>query len=618
MNVYPHYAYHYSTVTTQKQVLSNILLRPIIYSMKSLLKIAGMVKHTKARLVIAALLSILYAGINVVWPYFTKWIIDTAPSLVLNKPLSQVIPLVLIITAIMIAVGLLLAATETLNWWYSERTYHVVESELYKATFTKTQSLPISYFEENLSGSLQQKIYSGISSVTSWIIMTSQNLLEPSFVILFATVLIFINNPVVGVLTILSEILYVVDFLHSNKKSKPINEKANINTEQLNGKIAETFSHSTTIRTLSAEDSFKSKLFSLITKHRNIENDRSNLWGLSIGRRTVLMRTTFFISIGIMLFSLSQGKTTTGGILLIIIFLTQIQSQLMFFSRYLTATAENESRAKRLLDFLELKPEFEDQPNAEQISQIDTFAFDNVGFTYPKTERNAVKNINISLTQGRTIALVGPSGVGKSTITKLLLRFYEPSTGKITFNNIAAEEFTSDSIRRRIAVVMQDIALFNTTIIENLQIAKPGATEAEIQKAAKLAHAEEFITKLPKGYNTLVGERGVKLSGGQKQRIAIARAILKNPDIIILDEATSALDSESEKLVQDSLKKLLKNRSALIIAHRLSTVRHADEILVLQKGTVVERGTHEELMKNKTGLYKKLVDMQSATGKVEL
>ncbi len=213
---------------------------------------------------------------------------------------------------------------------------------------------------------------------------------------------------------------------------------------------------------------------------------------------------------------------------------------------------------------------------------------------------------------------MGPSGVGKSTITKLLLRFYEPTSGKIIFNETDANQYTSDSIRKKIAVVMQDIALFNTSIRENLQIAKPSATEKEIKKAARLAHADEFITKLPKGYDTLVGERGVKLSGGQKQRIAIARAILKNPDIIILDEATSALDSESEKLVQDSLKKLLKDRSAIIIAHRLSTVRHADEILVLQKGTILQHGSHEELMKDKTGLYKKLVDMQSATGKVEL
>lgn len=586
--------------------------------MKSLLKIAGLVKHTRMRLAIAALLSIAYAGINVVWPYFTKWIVDTAPSLVVGKSISQVVPLVLFITLVMVLVGTILAIIETFNYWYTERTYNLVESELYKTTFAKTQSLPISYFEENLSGSLQQKIYSGISSVTSWIMMTSQNLLEPIFVMLFATILVFINNPVVGIITLISEVLYVMDFLHSNKRVKPINKKANIYTEQMNGKIAETFSHSTTIRTLSAENIFKTKLFGLITQYKQIEDNRSNLWGLSIGKRTILMRTTFFISIGIMLFSLSQGKTTTGGILLIIIFLTQIQGQLMFFSRYLTATTENESRAKRLLEFLELNPEFEDRDDAKELAQIDSFSFYKVGFIYPKTKREAVKNLNIELQQGKTIALVGPSGVGKSTITKLLLRFYEPTSGKIIFNETDANQYTSDSIRKKIAVVMQDIALFNTSIRENLQIAKPSATEKEIKKAARLAHADEFITKLPKGYDTLVGERGVKLSGGQKQRIAIARAILKNPDIIILDEATSALDSESEKLVQDSLKKLLKDRSAIIIAHRLSTVRHADEILVLQKGTILQHGSHEELMKDKTGLYKKLVDMQSATGKVEL
>ena len=228
-----------------------------------------------------------------------------------------------------------------------------------------------------------------------------------------------------------------------------------------------------------------------------------------------------------------------------------------------------------------------------------------------------IREIDFDLKQGSTIALVGPSGVGKSTITKLLLRFYAPTHGEIMINGQNIDYFTQDSIREHMAIVMQDVMLFNANVMENIRIARPSATESEIIAASRKAHAHEFIEELSKKYNTLVGERGIKLSGGQRQRIAIARAMLKNPDLIILDEATSALDSQSEQQVQAGLRELLKGRMAVVIAHRLSTVRHADEILVMEKGRIVERGNHTDLIKL-NGLYKKLFDLQSTTGKIEL
>jgi ABC-type multidrug transport system fused ATPase/permease subunit len=368
---------------------------------------------------------------------------------------------------------------------------------------------------------------------------------------------------------------------------------------------------------MSIEQTMRQKLFTLINKGRGANDNINDVWAKSITRRVLLNRTVVFLSIGIMLYSLSTGKMTTGTILLVILYLQQIQSNLMFFSRYLTATAQNESRATRLVQFLETKPGFDDNPEAAELEQLQSIEFDKVTFDYKGGKRGAVKNISFSLYAGKTVALVGPSGVGKSTLTKLLLRFYEPTKGDITINKQDASAYTAESIRQHIGMVMQDVALFNATILENLQIANANATESQIIAAARQAHAHEFIRELPKGYKTLVGERGVKLSGGQKQRVAIARAILKNPQLIVLDEATSALDSESERLVQDGLQQLMQGRSALIIAHRLSTVMHADEILVLQKGTIVERGNHAKLIRY-NGLYKKLFEMQSASGKIKL
>lgn len=240
--------------------------------------------------------------------------------------------------------------------------------------------------------------------------------------------------------------------------------------------------------------------------------------------------------------------------------------------------------------------------------QID---FKNVSFHYPSREDiHVLKEISFSVAADQQIALVGPSGAGKSTIVSLLLRLYNPTHGSILFDGKAATSFPLSALRSQMAVVPQDVFLFGGTIRENIAYGKPGATDEEIIHAAKQANAWEFIERIPQGLDTIVGERGIQLSGGQRQRIAIARAVLKNPRILILDEATSALDSESERLVQDALEKLMEGRTSIVIAHRLSTVRQADKIIVLDQGHIVEQGTHHELIRVNGGLYRNLSEMQ--------
>jgi ABC-type multidrug transport system fused ATPase/permease subunit len=237
--------------------------------------------------------------------------------------------------------------------------------------------------------------------------------------------------------------------------------------------------------------------------------------------------------------------------------------------------------------------------------------FENVRFAYPgRPELQVLKDINITARSGQQIAIVGPSGAGKSTIVSLLLRFYEPQSGQILFDGLPATEIPLNQLRGQMALVPQDVLLFGGTIYENIGYGKPEATREEVEEAARKANAAEFIQRFPEGYETVVGERGVKLSGGQRQRIAIARAILKDPTILILDEATSSLDSESESLVQDALYNLMKDRTSFVIAHRLSTIRNADQILVLEHGEIKERGTHSELIQIENGLYKSLSKLQ--------
>jgi ABC-type multidrug transport system fused ATPase/permease subunit len=235
----------------------------------------------------------------------------------------------------------------------------------------------------------------------------------------------------------------------------------------------------------------------------------------------------------------------------------------------------------------------------------------NLSFSYPsRSEEEVLHDINVQISENQLVALVGPSGAGKSTLTSLLMRLHDPTRGEIWFDGKRSQDIPLSVLRKQIALVPQDIFLFGGTIRENIGYGKPGADDKEIYEAARKANAMEFIDRFPEEMDTLVGERGTQLSGGQRQRVAIARAVLKDPKILILDEATSSLDSESERLVQDALEKLMKGRTSIVIAHRLSTIRKADQILVLDQGSLVEKGTHEELLNLPSGIYRNLSELQ--------
>ena len=266
---------------------------------------------------------------------------------------------------------------------------------------------------------------------------------------------------------------------------------------------------------------------------------------------------------------------------------------------------------ERFLKIIDTKPEIQDAKNAETLQNVKgDIHFENVCFSYNE-EKDILKDVNIKIPAGKTVALVGPSGGGKTTFCSLIPRFYEATSGRITVDGKDIKGLSQTSLRNAIGIVQQDVYLFYGNIKENIAYGNPDATDEEIVEAAKKANIHDFIMSLPQGYETYVGERGVRLSGGQKQRISIARVFLKNPPILILDEATSALDNESERYIQHSLDELAKNRTTLVIAHRLSTIRNADEILVLTQEGIAERGSHEELMEI-DNVYARLYNMQFA------
>ncbi|MDZ7649830.1 MAG: ABC transporter ATP-binding protein [Cytophagales bacterium] len=280
------------------------------------------------------------------------------------------------------------------------------------------------------------------------------------------------------------------------------------------------------------------------------------------------------------------------------------------FSNGITSLQRGTASAKRIFSLIDEKPVIHNKPGAIELKSFEKgIEFKNVNFAY-ETER-VLKNINLTIEKGKTLALVGPSGGGKSTLADLVPRFYDPIDGEVQIDGVSLTDYELESLRSHIGVVTQESILFNDTIFNNIAFGMPHISEESVVQAARIANAHDFIMQTENGYQTLIGERGSKLSGGQRQRLSIARAVLKNPPILILDEATSALDSESERLVQEALFNLMKNRTSIIIAHRLSTIQHADEIVVIQDGEVTERGTHDQL-NSKDGLYRKLVTIQTA------
>src|SRR3989338_1098521 len=336
-------------------------------------------------------------------------------------------------------------------------------------------------------------------------------------------------------------------------------------------------------------------------------------WYFNHGIESIQAVLMIFINFIVFYFSIqlwAEGTLSVGDFVLIQGYLTELFRQLLNFGRIIRRLYEQFADAEEMVEILEIPFEVSDSPHAKPIAiQHGKVEFKHVGFSYGG-DKGVLKNFSIKINPSEKVALIGPSGGGKSTITKLILRLFDVEKGKILIDGEDIAHVTQESLRRQVALVPQDPILFHRTLMDNIRYGRLEASDEEVFAAAKMAHCHEFIQTFPKKYQTYVGERGVKLSGGERQRIAIARAILSNAKILILDEATSNLDSESERLIQDALRNLMKQKTTFVIAHRLSTIVNMDRIVVLDGGKIVEEGSHPLLLRKKDGLYRRLWDLQ--------
>lgn len=482
---------------------------------------------------------------------------------------------------------------------------------LRKTVFSKVMDMHLGFFNNERKGDIISKVSSDVQVVQFTVTNTLQVVFKEPVQLLFY---VFVLFSISVKLTLFSLLVIPVCGLIISKIVKRLKQQATeahesfakmigFLDEALSGvKIIKAFN--ATQRTkdkFDAENRFYSNLNRKMVRRQQLASPVSQALGVTVVVMIVLYG-------GALVISGSQEFTASDFIMYIAIF-SQVMQPVKALSDSFSGIHSGIAAGERVLALIDNKPELKDREDAIDLKTFNSnITFNQVCFSHGDTP--ILKNITLEIPKGKTIALVGPSGGGKSTLMDLIPRFHDPASGTITIDGIPYSQLKTDSIREKIGTVNQESFLFNDTIFNNIAFAKPDATEEEVVAAAKIANAHDFILNTENSYQTFVGDRGNRLSGGQRQRICIARAVLANPPIMLLDEATSALDTESEKLVQDALNKLMQNRTSVVIAHRLSTIQHADHIVVIDKGEVAESGTHTELL-NHNGVYQRLIAMQS-------
>ena len=482
-------------------------------------------------------------------------------------------------------------------------------------TYNRMQNMDMAFFENQASGNLTSILNDDVNQLERFLNVGANDIIQVVVSVIGVGAIFFYISVKIAVFAFLPIPLIIFGAFFFQRKAQPRYSEVRRQTGILATAISNKIMGIATIKSFTREDKELDHLSKLSSDYQKANKEAIKISAAFTPIIRMAILTGFLATFIIGGFDALDGVITVGAYGMLV-FLTQ---RLLWPFTSLAITMDLYERAmasvRRILDLLETPIKIIDKDITKTADMSQNINFDLVRFSYASNSQVVLSDINISIEKSKVTAFVGQTGSGKSTLMKLLLRFYSPTSGSITIDNTNIEDIKINDLRQSIGLVAQDIFLFDGSIKDNIAYGKDNPTDKEIQQAAKLAEAEEFINALPQNYQTLVGERGMKLSGGQRQRISLARAILKNPAILILDEATSAVDNETEAAIQKSMQKIAKNRTLLVIAHRLSTIVNADIIYVLDKGKIVESGTHDKLLHNKE-IYFKLWNIQ--TGNTEI
>lgn len=569
-------------------------------------KLASYYKPYKSLFWADMFFAMLGAAVTLIIPLLVRYITGT----VVELPIQESTKIIIKIGIIMIAMVALECFCNFFITYYGHVMGAKIEHDMRNEIFGHYQKLSFAFYDNQKVGHLLSRITSDLFDITELLHHGPEDVVISTIKLVGAFVILLMVNVKLALVAMGIVVVMLLYAVSLNKRMKSAFKENRARIADINSQIEDSLSGIRVVKSFSNEETEMNKFQAgndRFVASKKMTYKYMATYNSGMGAFSTLI-TVGSLIMGALL--MASGELTSADLVTFLLYISNFTEPVKKLVNFTEQFQNGYSGYERFLEIMSIAPDIKDEPDAVSIDIAKgDIEFDHVTFHYEENKENVLSNVNLKVKQGEYVALVGSSGAGKTTLCSLIPRFYDVTDGSVKLDGMDVRKLKLKDLRRQIGIVQQDVYLFAGTVMDNIRYGKPEATDEEVIRAAIAANAHEFIKNLPQGYDTDIGQRGVKLSGGQKQRLSIARVFLKNPPVLIFDEATSALDNESEKIVQNSLEKLAKDRTTFVIAHRLSTIRNAQRILVLTENGIEEEGNHETLLK-KGGIYAGLYEMQ--------
>lgn len=569
-------------------------------------KLASYYKPYKSLFWADMFFAMLGAAVTLIIPLLVRYITGT----VVELPIQESTKIIIKIGIIMIAMVALECFCNFFITYYGHVMGAKIEHDMRNEIFGHYQKLSFAFYDNQKVGHLLSRITSDLFDITELLHHGPEDVVISTIKLVGAFVILLMVNVKLALVAMGIVVVMLLYAVSLNKRMKSAFKENRARIADINSQIEDSLSGIRVVKSFSNEETEMNKFQAgndRFVASKKVTYKYMATYNSGMGAFSTLI-TVGSLIMGALL--MASGELSSADLVTFLLYISNFTEPVKKLVNFTEQFQNGYSGYERFLEIMSIAPDIKDEPDAVSIDTAKgDIEFDHVTFHYEENKENVLSNVNLKVKQGEYVALVGSSGAGKTTLCSLIPRFYDVTDGSVKLDGMDVRKLKLKDLRRQIGIVQQDVYLFAGTVMDNIRYGKPEATDEEVIRAAIAANAHEFIKNLPQGYDTDIGQRGVKLSGGQKQRLSIARVFLKNPPVLIFDEATSALDNESEKIVQNSLEKLAKDRTTFVIAHRLSTIRNAQRILVLTENGIEEEGNHETLLK-KGGIYAGLYEMQ--------